>query len=55
MLAAENNAVEILELMLNKHRGDPSIKDKAGNNCMQIALSFSSSAVVHFLRSHGMR
>ena len=55
MLAAENNAIEVLALMINKHRGDPSIKDQAGNNCMQIAMRFSSGAVVRYLRSQGMR
>ena len=54
MLAAEDNSVEVMELML-RHGGNPSIKDAAGKNCMQIALSFSSGAVVHFLRSQGIR
>jgi len=54
MLAAENNSVPALDLML-KHGGDPYIKDAAGNNCMKIAMSFSSHAVVNYLRAKGVR
>lgn len=54
MLAVENNSVEVLELML-KHGGNPSIKDAAGNNCMRIAMSFSSHAAVQYLRARGVR
>ena len=54
MLAAENNSVPALDLML-KHGGDPYLKDAAGNNCMKIAMGFSSHAVVNYLRANGVR
>jgi hypothetical protein len=54
MLAAENNSVPALNLML-KHGGDPYIKDADGKNCMKIAMDFSSHAVVDYLRTNGVR
>lgn len=42
-------------VMMLKHGGDPSIKDAEANNCMKIAVRFSSHAVVRYLHANGVR
>ena len=53
MLAAENDSVEAFDAMLTRD-GDPYLRDKAGVDCLQIATSFRSMAVIRHLRSKGV-
>lgn len=53
MLAAEDDLVDIFDLML-KSGGDPAIKDSYGEDCMKIAVRFSSHGVINYLRTNGM-
>lgn len=49
MLAAENDAVQVFEWMLERG-GDPFLRDEAGVNCLQIATGFASARVLDFMR-----
>ncbi|MEQ9326099.1 MAG: ankyrin repeat domain-containing protein [Rhodospirillales bacterium] len=51
MLAAELDEIDAFKLMM-EYGGDPNLADKAGNNCMKIAIGFGSSKVINWLRDH---
>lgn len=53
MLAAESDLPEVFELMM-RHGGDPLQPDAAGQNCLQIAVSFRSWTVVNYLQCRGL-
>lgn len=53
MLAAENDSVEALDLMMH-HGGDPYRQDAEGHDCIRIAVGFGSRRVVEHLRRLGV-
>lgn len=52
MLAAESDALEAFELMLNAG-GDTYQKDNRGQDCLSIAFSLNSRRVMEFMRARG--
>ncbi|AXW32898.1 hypothetical protein CJO88_05840 [Ralstonia solanacearum] len=50
MLAAESDLPEAFDLMV-RHGGKPGQPDASGENCMRIALAFSSGRVVRYLKT----
>ena len=52
MLAAESDLPEVFDLMM-QHGGEPLQPNAAGQNCVQIAASFRSRMVQHFLQCKG--
>lgn len=53
MLAAEDDLVEAFKLML-QYDGDPYRKDRAGMDCIKIAIAFRSSRIIKYMKSEGI-